>query len=105
MNPRPFLNPALRPSRRELLNRAAGGFGALALAGIFADLAKAEGPAAAAADPLAPRIAQTAARAKSVIFIFASGGASHTDTFDYKPKLDTDAGKTIAAVDFAGMGT
>jgi hypothetical protein len=88
-------------SRRQFLHRAAGGFGAIALAGMWADLARAS---SAAGDPLAPRATHAAPRAKSVIFIFATGGASHLDTFDYKPKLYADHGKTLAAADFAGMG-
>src|SRR5436190_1111968 len=84
-------DPALL-SRRSLLHRAAGGFGALALAGICADAARAD---AGAADPLAPRAGHFPGRAKSVIFIFATGGASHVDTFDYKPKLFSDHGQTF----------
>lgn len=33
------------------------------------------------------------AKAKRVIFLYMSGGASHVDTFDPKPKLIADAGK------------
>jgi hypothetical protein len=35
-----------------------------------------------------------AAKAKRVIFLFMHGGPSHVDTFDYKPKLSQDDGKT-----------
>jgi hypothetical protein len=31
-----------------------------------------------------------------VILLFMQGGVSHLDTFDYKPKLQKDDGKTIA---------
>src|SRR5436305_4770479 len=35
-------------------------------------------------------------RAKSVIWLFMVGGASHVESFDPKPALNTYAGKTIA---------
>jgi hypothetical protein len=91
-------------SRRQFLHRAAGGFGAIALSGMWADLARASG---AADDPLAPRAAHIAARTKSAIFIFATGGASHLDTLDYKPRLYADHGKTLAAANVPGaaLGT
>lgn len=79
-----------RPTRRELLHRAAGGFGALALAGLWNEAQ------ASTADPLAPRSAHYAPRATSVIFVFSTGGASHVDTFDYKPKLFADHNKTVS---------
>jgi hypothetical protein len=92
----------LRPSgspftRREFLHRAAGGFGAIALAGIWSDLARAASTPTALLDPLAPRPTPFPARAKTVIFIFSTGGASHVDTFDHKPKLYDADGKTVAA--------
>jgi hypothetical protein len=51
--------------------------------------------ATVAADPLAPRSPQVPARAKNVIFLFMSGGVSHVDSFDYKPKLFSDHGKEV----------
>ena len=89
-----------RLSRRTFLHRAAGGFGAIALAGMHADLA---GAAPAPLDPLSPRPPHFAGRAKTVIFVFATGGASHVDTFDYKPKLFSDHGATISADDPYGL--
>ncbi|MBU6296033.1 MAG: DUF1501 domain-containing protein, partial [Planctomycetes bacterium] len=35
-------------------------------------------------------------KAKSVIWIFLSGGVSHLETFDPKPALNVHAGKTFA---------
>ena len=80
-------------SRREFLHRASGGFGALALAGLWSELQAAETPA----DPLAARPGHFPAKADRVIFIFSTGGVSHVDTFDHKPKLTTDHGKSITA--------
>src|SRR5260370_34599629 len=48
--------------------------------------------------PLAPRPSHHAARAKNLLFVFLTGGFSHVDTFDYKPKLTEDAGRTVDSV-------
>jgi hypothetical protein len=79
-------------SRRRLLSSLVGG--SLLMPGILGELLSAGEPAAATpVDPLAPRAPHFPARAKRVIFLYMSGGASHVDTFDYKPKLISDAGK------------
>src|SRR5262249_45982415 len=79
---RPLFSPGL--TRREWLQRIGGGFGALGLASVLAEEARAE---AAADNPLAPRPPHFPARAKRVIFLFMNGGPSHVDTFDPKPDL------------------
>jgi len=48
---------------------------------------------------LAPKPGHFPAKAKHLIFIFLSGGVSHVDTFDYKPKLKSDHGKIVPSVD------
>src|SRR5918997_2508462 len=78
-------------SRREMLKNAACGFGYLALAGLAAERAE-----AATADPLAPRSPHFGPRAKRVIFLFMQGGVSQVDTYDYKPTLLKEDGKTLA---------
>lgn len=45
--------------------------------------------------PLAPQQSHFPAKAKRLIILFMTGGISHVDTFDHKPKINTDAGKTI----------
>lgn len=86
-------------SRRELLSRAAAGFGALAATALLAD-------DAAAADarpyrdprnpnPLEPLPPQYPAKAKSVIFLFMDGGPSQVDTWDPKPLLERENGNPI----------
>ncbi len=82
----------MTPSRREFLHRASGGFGAVALAGLWAE-AQATDPS----DPLAARPGHFPAKADRVIFLFSTGGVSHVDTFDYKPKLVADHGKSVTA--------
>jgi hypothetical protein len=47
------------------------------------------------ASSLAPKAPHFPARAKRVIFLHMSGGVSHIDTFDPKPKLIADRGKTV----------
>jgi hypothetical protein len=37
-------------------------------------------------------------KAKSLLFVFLTGGFSHVDTFDYKPKLSEDSGKVVDSV-------
>jgi hypothetical protein len=76
-----------RMSRRSFLSAASCGFGALAFAGLASE-------AAASDNPLAPRTPHFPARAKRVIFLFMQGGPSHVDTFDYKPLLKRDDGKS-----------
>lgn len=73
-------------SRRELLWKAGGGIGGLALANMMQG---------ASTSPLAPKAGHFAAKAKSIISIFCYGGVSHMDTFDPKPMLAKRAGETI----------
>ncbi|MAT39590.1 MAG: sulfatase [Ectothiorhodospiraceae bacterium] len=74
-------------SRRQMLQSVSCGFGYLAFAGMCAR--------AAPPDPLSPREPHFRPRAKRVIFLCMGGGPSHLDTFDYKPKLQADAGRDI----------
>lgn len=83
-------------TRRQMLRSFANGFGLLGLAGLFEQAARAEtrgvtGPA----DPLAVRSPHHAPRAKGIIFLFMSGGPSHVDLFDPKPRLTSDSGKPL----------
>jgi hypothetical protein len=49
----------------------------------------------AADSPLAPKPPHFPARAKRIIWLYMTGGASHVDTFDYKPGLIADQGKKL----------
>jgi len=82
------------PSRREMLATFANGFGMLGLASLFGREASAREDERAAS-PLAPRAPHYPARAKRVIFLFMSGGPSHVDTFDPKPRLAVENGKPL----------
>ena len=79
-----------------MLKRFANGFGMLGVAGLFADDFVASALAGAAdSNPLTVRPPQFPAKAKRVIFLFMSGGPSHVDTFDPKPRLAQDNGKPL----------
>lgn len=72
-----------------MLGRFANGFGMLGLASLFSN------DVHGAASPLEVRTPMFAARAKRVIFLFMSGGPSHVDLFDPKPKLAELNGKPL----------
>jgi hypothetical protein len=73
--------------------------GSLVMPAILSELSRAGTPpqsaAAAPSDPLAARAAHFRPKAKRVIFLFMTGGVSHVDSFDHKPKLIEDAGKSV----------
>jgi hypothetical protein len=77
-------------SRRSVLRTSGAGFGYLALAGLLGQ----ESARAAVPNPLAPRKPHFPAKAKKIIFIFMEGAMSGMDTFEYKPYLQQNGGKT-----------
>ncbi len=85
------MNSSIPTSRREFLRAASGGFGALALSGLWSELH------AAPSDPLTARPGHFPPKADRVIFLYSTGGVSQVDTFDHKPKLTADHGKSITA--------
>ena len=85
-----MLHRPLLPNRRELFRSLVGG--SILMPGILAHLLS-EPSLGEENDPLAPRPPHFPARAKSVIFLYMSGGVSHMDSFDPKPRLTADAGK------------
>src|SRR4051812_24307842 len=89
MNP-PSPSPRSLP-RRQFLSDLGLGFTGLSLgAMLFQD-----GIARAAAGEIPSGEPHFAPRAKSVIWIFLSGGYSHLETFDPKPALTKYAGLTF----------
>ena len=70
-------------ARRSFLLDSACGLGGIALASLFAE----DGLFAADPDPMLPRDPHFAPTAKSVIFLFQSGGPSQLDLFDHKPSM------------------
>jgi hypothetical protein len=81
--------------RRQVLRHFANGFGMVGLAALLAEQTRAVEPAQAELKPLAVRRPHRTPRAKRVIFLFMSGGPSHVDTFDPKPRLIRDNGKPL----------
>jgi hypothetical protein len=75
-------------SRRDALKSASVGFGYLAFAGLSTWAAEKD-------NPLAPKQTHFPAKAKHVIYLCMEGAPSHVDTFDYKPKLTEDNGKSM----------
>ena len=80
-------------SRRTMLRRSALGFGSLGLYSLLQESDLLAG--SASGGPLASKQPHFAPRAKRIIFLFMHGGVSHVDTFDPKPRLDSDNGKPL----------
>ena len=74
-------------TRRQFLNRAGMGFGALGLAALFGEGLFLNGAMASesAADTLLPKSPHFPAKAKHVVHIFAQGAPARIDTWDPKP--------------------
>src|SRR6185437_14922419 len=85
------MNPSLLPlCRREFLRTSGLGCGSLALAYLLGRDGLLE---AAAKKP------HFDAKAKSIIWLFMTGGPSQVDTFDYKPALQKRDGQKLAGAD------
>ena len=102
---RPHRHPQ-RSSRREILRQIGAGMGLVGLAAAWPTnpLVASTSPSAAAGqspttNPLTPKHAYFAPRAKRVIHLLMNGGVSHVDTFDYKPELTKYMGQRPAEVD------
>ena len=67
--------------------------GSLLLPGMLAELLAADAGRGLFVDPLAPREPHFQPKAKRVIFLYMSGGVSHVDTLDPKPRLIADHGR------------
>ncbi|MBI2926818.1 MAG: DUF1501 domain-containing protein [Verrucomicrobia bacterium] len=88
------MNCSCQIRRREFLRRSAAGL-ALGGLGLYPKLSLAA--ALQHGHPLAPRPSHFPPRAKQLLFVFLTGGFSHLDTFDPKPKLQAGHGKPIPA--------
>jgi hypothetical protein len=76
------------PSRRDVLAHLGTGLGSVALAWMLAEESR------AASDPATPS-PHFPPKARRVVQIFALGGVSHVDTFDYKPDLVKHHGREL----------
>jgi uncharacterized protein (DUF1501 family) len=79
-------------TRRHFFGRTATGLGTVALASLLNDRLFAD----TATHGALPKL-HFAPRAKRVIYLFMSGGPSHIDLFDYKPKLKELNGTELPA--------
>lgn len=84
---------ALHQTRRQFFGRTATGIGAAALASLLDERLCAAGPALHTEGTLSA--VHVPPRAKNVIFLFMSGGPSHIDLLDYKPKLREHHGQEL----------
>ncbi|MDR3619458.1 MAG: DUF1501 domain-containing protein [Paludisphaera borealis] len=86
------INP--EPGRRHFLRSAVAG--SILMPALIDELTAADASKPPrGVDPLAPRPPHYPAKAKSVIFVYLSGGVSHVDSFDPKPRLFSDHGKSV----------
>ncbi len=95
----PLQAHALYLTRRHFFGRAAAGIGVAALATLLHRESTA-GSAAARAEGRVPGVLEALhhpPRARRVIYLFMSGGPSHIDLFDYKPKLREYHGQELPA--------
>lgn len=104
MNQQPWAAAGNRPRypRRTFLADLGMGFTGLALGAMLAEdriASRARGSSPASEPANAPGL-HFAPRAKSVIWIFLSGGYSHVETFDPKPALNQYANKTFDKIPF-----
>ena len=88
MNTNPLRERELYLTRRQLFGKAALGLGTAAMAQLT------PGWALANAGSLNGGMHHKA-KAKRVIYLFMSGGPSHLDLWDYKPKLVEEFGKDL----------
>ncbi|MSU37062.1 MAG: DUF1501 domain-containing protein [Pedosphaera sp.] len=92
--------PVFDPSRRGFLRSMVGS--SLLYPGLVSELLAADSVRPGPDDPLSPRAAHFPPKAKRVIFLYMSGGVSHVDSWDPKPKLFADAGKVLSVDEFQG---
>jgi hypothetical protein len=91
-------------TRRQFLQRAGMGFGALSLAALFGEgLLTLPAEAMEAEATLLPKTPPLPAKAKHVVHIFAQGAPSHIDTWDYKPELAKIDGQEIPGMNGNGV--
>src|ERR1700756_4365805 len=84
-------------TRRQFFGRAATGIGTVALASLLNErLFAADVDPALTTHGTLP-VLHFAAKAKHVIYLFMSGGPSHIDLFDYKPRLRDRHGAELPA--------
>jgi len=79
-------------SRRHFLWQSGGGLGGVALSWLLSRAARGESGSGGGVRIPRPHFRP---KAKRVVQIFAAGGVSHIDCFDYKPELIKSHGKSL----------
>jgi hypothetical protein len=92
-------------TRRQFLQKAGMGFGALSLAALLGETVAGGSSTAAQTASLVPRAPHFSAKAKHVVHIFAQGAPSQVDTWDPKPRLTEYDGKSIPGYDGVAMAS
>jgi hypothetical protein len=93
-------------TRRQFLQRAGMGFGALSLATLLGeDLFSLRAGAADSSASLTPKAPPFPAKAKHVVHVFAQGAPSHVDTWDPKPSLGKYDGQSIPGMEGVAMAS
>ncbi|MDA0195162.1 MAG: DUF1501 domain-containing protein [Bacteroidetes bacterium] len=102
-----------RISRREMLSLASTGFGSVALLGLMGSTpfgGKLLSANQSLNRLLGDKIPHFVPKAKSIIFLYMDGGVSQVDSFDPKPRLTRDNGKSpyelfkVEATQFNNIG-
>src|SRR5688572_25620790 len=86
-----FNTPSPACSRRHVVRSLMSG--SLLLPAAMSELLADGPPPHTFSDPMAPRPPHLPGKAKQVIWLFMTGGVSHLESFDPKPKLAADGGK------------
>ena len=84
-------------TRRHFFGRTATGIGSVALASLLNENLFAQAADSASRSHGALPAFQFAPKAKRVIYLFMSGGPSHIDLLDYKPRLRSHHGEELPA--------
>jgi hypothetical protein len=87
----------MNPTRRAFLGCSAGCLGGLSLHRALSWAAQVND-----AQVSAPRATHHPAKAQNLVFVFLTGGFSHVDTFDYKPRLKRNEGRSVSAAHLRG---
>ena len=91
----PFQERAQSMTRRYLLGRTAGCFGAAGLASLTNPAGVAAAPTPGIGPGGAAILPHFAPKAKRAIYLFFAGGPSHIDMYDYHPKMREFHGKEL----------
>src|SRR6185436_7727554 len=82
-----FLSHTQLQTRRHFLRSCQAGVGAMALSNLLPPVVRAADRAAAAENPLAPKMPPLPGKAKRIIYLEMAGAPPQQELFDHKPEL------------------